>query len=291
MPVSVLLLTHNEEANLTDCLRSLAWCDDIVVLDSGSTDRTLEIARQFGARTLYRPFDDFASQRNYGIDAGGLRHNWIFHLDADERVPNDLRDEILSIVENTAYDAFQVASRLIFQGRWLRRAGLYPSYQVRLGRKDVLRFVQVGHGQREQQVPLEKLGVLEHDLHHLSFNKGLADWIEKHNRYSSMEAAMIVQNALQFEPWSGLFSRRAMVRRRSLKAIANRLPWRPAMRFFYMYFLRLGFLDGRSGFAYCRMMAMYELMIALKVQEHRLGPAARTTALKDIAFQERPSCR
>jgi glycosyltransferase involved in cell wall biosynthesis len=268
MPISVLLLTHNEEANLAACLRSVAWCDDVVVLDSGSTDRTLELAERFGVRLLRRPFDNFASQRNYGIEAGDFRHEWILHLDADERVPNELRDEISWKVSDADYDAFQISSRLIFRGRWLRHASMYPCYQVRLGRRDSLRFVQIGHGQREVRMPEDKIGTLRHSLEHQSFGKGISDWIERHNRYSSDEAAMICQSASEDVSWSDLLSRNPVARRRTLKMLANRLPCRPWLRFLYMYFLRLGFLDGKAGLDYCRMMAMYELMISLKVTEY-----------------------
>src|SRR5688500_3265332 len=133
--ISILILTFNEERNLPRCLEGVRWSDDILVVDSFSTDRTVEIAKDAGARVFQRKFDDFAGQRNFGLREGGLKHQWILHLDADELVTDALRDEVLAVTGNTDKDAFHVPSKMMLQGRWLKYAGLYPSYQVRLGRR------------------------------------------------------------------------------------------------------------------------------------------------------------
>ena len=271
-PVSVLVLTFNEEDNLPRCLRSVAWADDVLVLDSYSTDRTVEIAQAHGARVLQRPFDTFAGQRNYGVDEGGLRHDWVLHLDADEVVPDDLRDELVSIAARPGSAeavAYRVASKMMFQGRWLKHAGMYPAYQVRYGLRDRLRFVQVGHGQREA-VPPEEIGTLEGALEHYSFSKGLHEWFSKHNRYSTDEAAEALRQARGDLDWSGLASSDRTRRRRALKSLASRMPLRPALRFAYMYLIRRGALDGRAGLAYCRLLATYEAMTVAKERELRL---------------------
>src|SRR5260370_431064 len=182
--ISVLILTFNEQDNLPPCMDSVAWSDDVLVLDSFSTDRTLDIARSRGASVLQNRFVNFAEQRNFGLAQGRLKHEWVLHLDADERVTPELKEEMLITVARADKDAYAIASKIIFQGRWLRHAGLYPSYQVRLGRRDKLGFVQVGHGQREN-LPPERIGRLRHDLAHENFSKGFEDWFEKHNRYST----------------------------------------------------------------------------------------------------------
>lgn len=271
MKTSTLILTLNEERSLPACLGSLDWCDDIVVLDSGSADRTVELARQAGARVLQRPFDDFARQRNHGLEQGDLRHDWVLHLDADERVPPELRDEIAGLADAGPEQAFEVPSKLMFMGTWLRHAGMYPTYQARLGRRDVLRFKQVGHGQRED-LPREHVGRLRCALLHDAFSKGIDDWIARHVRYAAQEAAQAAAGG--DADWAGLVARGDPVRRRrALKALSYRLPCRPTARFLYMYLLRLGMLDGRAGLAYCRLMALYEAIVAVKLEAARHGDA------------------
>ena len=268
-PVSVLVLTYNEEDNLPRCLDSVAWADDVLVVDSFSTDRTVEIARDRGARVLQRAFDTFAGQRNFGIDQGELRYDWVLHLDADEVVPAALRDELLDVVRAGEKPAYRVASKMMFQGEWLRYAGMYPAYQVRFGRRDHLRFKQVGHGQRED-LPPDEVGTLRHDLEHYSFSKGLHEWFAKHNRYSSDEAAEALRQRAVAVDWTALATLDRTRRRRALKALAARMPLRPSLRFIYMYVLRRGFLDGRAGLSYCRLLSTYEAMMVAKERELRL---------------------
>jgi len=272
LPVSVLILTLNESGNIARCMNAVAWSDDIVVLDSFSTDETPVRAAALGARVHQRAFDTFADQRNYAIDAIGFRHDWVLHLDADEVVTDELRNEIAEVIQRDRYAAYRIASKLMFMGKWLRFSGMYPTYQVRLGRKDALRFQQVGHGQRET-LEAARIGTLKAPYLHFGFSKGIADWIERHNRYSSDEARqglrVLQENRVGL---AGLFSLGDPVRRRrALKQLSVRLPCRPMLRFLYMYFLRLGFLDGRAGWVYCRLLAMYEYWTVLKMRELENG--------------------
>jgi glycosyltransferase involved in cell wall biosynthesis len=153
MSISVLLLAKNEEQNLPRCLRGIDWCNDIVLIDDFSTDRTKEIAESFGVRVIQRKFDTFAAQRNYALDRIQFKHSWILHLDADEVVTSALHSEILKRISDTPLKAYRVPSKTIFLGKWMRFAGTYPAYQVRLGCNPHLRFKQVGHGQREDLEP------------------------------------------------------------------------------------------------------------------------------------------
>jgi glycosyltransferase involved in cell wall biosynthesis len=265
--VSVLILTLNEEQNLLRCLEAVGWSDDVLVLDSFSADRTAQVAGDHGIRLLQSRFDSFAEQRNFGLEQGGLKHEWVLHLDADEVVPPELKEEIESVIQAGEFDAFRVASKLVFEERWLRFAGMYPSYQVRLGKRDKLRFKMVGHGQREATAP-NVVGTLKNPLLHYSFSKGLDDWFVRHNRYSTAEAQEAVQSPVSsMDGVRKLFSLNPTERRRALKQVANYMPCRPQLRFLYMYFLRLGFLDGPTGYRYCRLLAIYEEMILLKKRE------------------------
>lgn len=267
MSVSVLVLTFNEELNIQRCLKSVAWSDDVVVLDSGSTDRTVAIAEGMGVRVAHRRFDDFAGQRNWGLDHGGLKHDWVLHLDADEVVPPDMHEEILAIIRRERFSGYRLSLKLMFQDRWIRRASMYPAYQVRLGRRDRLRFRMDGHGQREN-LPIGEVGTLKSSLLHYSFEKGLNDWFEKHNRYSSAEAIKNLRRRERSEGnFAALFSHDSGTRWRTLKELSSRLPLRPLFRFLYMAVIRRGIFDGVPGLHYCMLMAIYEYMIVLKEKE------------------------
>ncbi|SRR5579885_653675 len=270
MSISVLVLTLNEDVNLGACLASVAWSDDIVVLDSFSTDRTLEIARAAGARIYQRHFDNERNQRTFGLREIPFKHPWVYMPDADEITPPELRDEMLSVVANPGRPevAFRVRFKTVFMGRWIRHSSLYPTWVVRLIRPERICF--------ERDVNLRcaaqgREGFLENHFLHYSFNKGLDAWYEKHNKYSSFEARESVRSLRNeaFE-WRDLFAWRDQVRRRrALKEMSFRLPFRPTLRFLYMYLIRRGFLDGWPGYVYCRLLSAYEYMIVLKMAEIR----------------------
>lgn len=278
MTISVLVLTYNEERNISSCLSAVAWCDDVVVLDSYSQDETVKKAESLGARVLQRRFDSFAHQRNFALDNVEFKNEWILHIDADEVVTSALREELCSAITSERFDAFRVPSKTMFFGRWLRFSGMYPTYQVRIGRKGRFRFKQVGHGQREDISP-DRIGTLREPYFHYSFSKGLPEWFQKHNRYSTDEAYEAVRqlNAADGIDWGGLLSSDVTRRRRTIKQLSIRLPFRPTLRFLYMYLFRLGFLDGRPGLIYCRLLAIYEYMIVLKMKEFRSAQGVQRT--------------
>jgi glycosyltransferase involved in cell wall biosynthesis len=266
--VSILILTLNEEANLAECIDSCAWSDDVVVFDSLSEDRTLEIANAKGTRVFQRPFDNYAAQRNAALTTVPYKNPWVFMVDADERVPPELAAEIKATVAGADADLALIRMRRkdFFLGKWLRRSSGYPSWFGRL--------VRLGHVRVEREVNEEYIaeGRVEHlkeHLHHYPFNKGIAYWFERHNKYSTMEAVakMSVHNGPIVI--RELFAGDPINRRRMLKQFLYRLPLRPLIVFFYLYFVRLGFLDGRAGFYFSRMRAAYEMMIDLKVIEAR----------------------
>ncbi len=270
MKVSVLLLTYNEAINLPRCLDALAWCDDIAIVDSGSTDGTLDIARARNVRVLNNPFQDFAAQRNFGLAEANFRNPWVLHLDADEVATPAFVERLLALEPNDEIDAYYIPSKLMMFNQSLLHAGLYPSYQVRLGRLGQLRFKQVGHGQRED-MPRNRIGTFDEPYLHYSFSHGLKSWLERHIEYAEAEASVLV-NARRDKPFRfrELLSSDKVTRRRSLKILAFLMPlaMRPFVRFIYVYIIRRGFLDGQAGFLYAFMLATYEAMIAILAYEN-----------------------
>ncbi|MEZ5591142.1 MAG: glycosyltransferase family 2 protein [Gammaproteobacteria bacterium] len=265
--ISVVILTYNEAANLPRCLASIDWCDDVLVVDSGSTDGTRDIARSAGARVLQRPFDNFAGQRNYAHDQGNLRYEWVLHLDADEEVTLELLEAMHSVIGSAnPLDGYRIPARILFMGRWLKHAGMYPCYQVRFGHRDLLRFHQVGHGQREN-LTLERVGTLDADLIHHNFSKGVSDWFIRHARYARDEAKTAYYDDKSVNLRTILWQQDIVERRRAIKRLAMKMPLRPLIRFIYVYVLKCGFLDGRAGFRYSLMLAIYEYMISLNLHE------------------------
>jgi glycosyltransferase involved in cell wall biosynthesis len=267
--ISVVVLAQDEAVNIEHCLASVAWSDDVLVVDSGSTDATQELAKRAGARVIHRAWDNFAGQRNHALDHGGLRHRWVLHLDADERVSPELRDEMMEIARSgTGLPGYRVPSRLMMTDGWLRYSGMYPTYQVRFGTRDGLRFQMVGHGQREMLAPAQ-VGTLRGDLVHYNFSKGIDDWLARHARYARDEAQAALREGRK-RRWSEIFTAHDKVeRRRALKDLSQRLPLRPAARFIYVYFIRRGFLDGSAGLRYARLIARYQAMIDRNMAELR----------------------
>lgn len=266
---SVLILTKNEEANLPSCLDSVSWCDDVVVLDSFSSDRTCGIAAERGARVFQRAFDDFGSQRNHALDHIEFRHRWVFHLDADERFNEALRAECEQAIGADQHSAFFVANRIIFLGRWIKHSSQYPYHQVRLIKIGEARFAKSGHGQREDGA-MRGTGYLHTPYDHLNFSKGIADWVDRHNRYSSEEAREAGLLRRQPLDLRRLFSSDSLERKRALKRIHVRLPARWVWKFLYLYVIKGGFLDGGPGFQYCVLNGFYDFLVSVKIREGQL---------------------
>jgi glycosyltransferase involved in cell wall biosynthesis len=265
--ISVLILTLNEESNIAACIESLPWRGDICVLDSQSTDKTSSVASAMGATVVTRHFDGYASQRNAGL-ALPFRYDWIVMLDADERMTLELAEEIEAAISTaTAEDAMlRVRRKDMFMGKWLRRSSGYPTWFARVLRRG---RVRVDREINEVYVADGRVRNLRgHILHH-PFNKGVDWWFDRHNRYSSAEAALILEGGGVSKSWHGLFSRDPGLRRTALKGVAYRLPARPLLTFLYLYLLRGGFLDGNAGYTYARMRLAYELMIDTKVAAWR----------------------
>ena len=264
--VSVLILTLNEESNISECIESCAWSDDIVVFDSMSEDATGNIARNKGARVIQRRFDNYAAQRNAALTTVPYKHSWVLMVDADERVPADLAAEVQSAVANAAdrVALYRMRRKDHFLGKWLRRSSGYPSWfgrLVRLGRVRVEREVN------EEYIADGRVEYLKAHLHHFPFNRGIAYWFERHNRYSTMEAAAKLGLHRERIVLGALLRGDPIDRRRTLKQLLYYVPFRPQIVFVYLYIFRLGILDGRAGLHFSRMRAAYEMLIDLKVVE------------------------
>ena len=188
-------------------------------------------------------------------------------LDADERVTPELYTEIQKVVTGESnIDLYRVRRKDMFLGKWFRRSSGYPVWFGRLFRQGM---VVVSREINEEYHTDGNVGHLQAHLIHYPFSKGIHHWLEKHNRYSSMEAEASVKEVKGKLVVGDLFSRDPIIRRKFLKQLAFRLPCRPLVVFCYLYFLRLGFLDGGTGLTYCRLRAIYEYMIDLKVKELR----------------------
>lgn len=263
--VSILVLTLNEEHNIRECLGSVAWADDITVLDSFSSDRTVEFARHLGAKVIQRKFDNWAAHQNWAMQNIPFKHKWVFYIDADERVTPELAQELCTISANADEQrvAFYVGRKNYFLGRWLKHS-FPPGTIMRFFVPSKVRFERLVNPVAIVNGPH---GYLKSLMLHYNFSKGLEEWVAKHNRYSSQEAQ---QNFLELKDefdWSGFVAfGDAARRRKALKLFSIHLPCRGAMRFCYVYFVKLGFLDGGPGFTYSLLIAWYEWMIVLKLK-------------------------
>ena len=250
-----------------------AFSDDVLVLDSFSTDRTVEIARAAGARLEQRPFDNYAAQRMAGLNLV-FKNPWTLILDADERVSPELGREMSSAIQSVKSDVcmFRMRRKDMFLGRWLRHSSGYPTWFGRLVRPGMVR---IERDINEEYIPLGKVGYLVEHLVHFPFNRGVTHWLDRHNSYSTLEASRIHLDAKSPIAMSRLLSRDPVGRRKEAKKILYRLPLRPSIVFFYLYFVRLGFLDGFPGFLFCRLRALYEFQIDVKARELELAGSGR----------------
>lgn len=271
--VSIFIQTLDEEVNIADCIACFSWCDDIVVLDSFSSDKTEEIAKSMGARWIQHKYEGRAAHQNWAMENIDFKYRWVYYGDADERVPPELAKEIRRITSdpNTPHVAFQVARRDHFQSTWIKHSTSYPLWIIRLFQPGKIRWNRKANPVPDIQ---GSVGRLENDYLHYPFSKGLTDWIWRHNRYSSYEAEETVHSLAAGElRLSEFFSFDSISRRNTLKRLSLRLPARPLFKFIYFYFFRLGIFDGMPGFRYCVLQSIYEYFIVLKVMELRASKA------------------
>jgi glycosyltransferase involved in cell wall biosynthesis len=266
---SIYILTYNEEVDIAACIESALESDDIILVDSFSTDRTIEIASQYPIRIFQHKFETHGKQRNWMLENIETKYDWVYLLEADERFTPELFQECKEVINQDQIIGYYVAERMIFMGKWIKYSTQYPRHQMRLFQKGKVSFIDFGHTERE--VCHGETSYLTNSYPHFTCSKGLSRWLEKHNRYSSDEAAETLRQLQEWKVnWSDLFFGETEVkRRRALKDLSLRIPLRPLMRWFYMYFILGGILDGKAGFAWCTLQAFYEYLILLKVEEFK----------------------
>lgn len=273
-PVSVLMPVKNEEANLRRSLPALTWADEIFVVDSHSTDRTLEVAESFGAKAVQFHFNGtYPKKKNWALDNLPFRNEWVLIVDADEVITAELASEIHDAVKKDGVDGCYINRRFMFMGRWIRHCGYYPSWNLRLFKHPLGRYEKLGDaaqtnsGDNEvhEHILLEgKTEKLKNAMLHFAY-PDVSAWVEKHNRYSNWEAALHERFVEKGHGDNRIGRGQSL--KRSLKRVYLRLPLRYVFRFIYAYFLRLGFLDGKPGFILCTLLSFYDFLSYAKVHE------------------------
>jgi len=278
--ISILILTKNEQQDLPDCLKSVSWSDDVHVFDSMSTDGTLALAEQFGAHVTQRGYGesklafggDESAHRNWGLKNIPFKYEWVFVIDADERMTPELVQASQEAVRSAReLVAFRVQRRDFFMGTWLKHVQTSP-YYIRLFRPEKMRYERLINCVSIVDGPV---GQVTGYLDHLPFSKGIGNWVDRHNAYSSFEARQIISNREVGERFS---AKKAFVggdfhtRRYHQKGLFYSLPFRPLIKFLFLYIFKLGFLDGRAGFTYATLVAIYEYFIVLKTRELQRPP-------------------
>lgn len=272
--VSVFIPVKNEEENIADCLDSVRWADEVFVVDSQSADKTVTVAEQHGAKVHQFVFDGSCTKDDWALENLPFRNEWILYIDADERVPPELAREITeTVAAGNALDGYYLNRRLIFMGSWVRHAGMYPSWSLRLFKHALGRYERVerkGPARRDSKVHEHlvlrgEAGYLRSDLLHRDL-RDLYRYIERHNQYSDWDAEVYQRyrrEPLRFDP----HLHGSLRIKRFLKRLWVRLPFRPLLRFLYMYIARAGFLDGAAGLHYCLLRAVHEYHISVKAKE------------------------
>jgi glycosyltransferase involved in cell wall biosynthesis len=281
-PLAVVVLTHNEEQNLPSCLASVRGLDaDVIVVDSGSNDRTLAIAESHGARVITHGFATHARQWRWALDHGASGHEWVLGLDADQRLTPELGIELGALFGSkesrlSSLDGLFIKRRQIFRGRWIRHGGYYPKYMLKL-----FRLAKVQIDERDLMdhhfYVQGKVGKLQYDLIEDNQNEhDVAFWIVKHTRYAALHAQ---EEVLRGQGDGGWLVRPTISGNPDeqvawLKQRWYRLPLfvRPFLYFFYRYVLRLGFLDGKEGLIFHFLQGCwYRFMVDVKLDELRRG--------------------
>ncbi len=294
LPLSVLIPAKNEIANMRACLESVTFAQEVVVVDSQSSDGTAEVAREMGATVVNFDWDGrFPRKKNWALENVPWAHEWILILDADERITPALAQEISTALQRPGFDAFYLNRRFWFLGGWIKHCGYFPSWNLRLFRHRLGRYERVdvadgqsasGDNEVHEHVLLEgRSDYLVEPMDHYAFPT-YEIWLEKHNRYSSWEAAVIAK--LHVNRGTDTMADRAfgsvLERKRWLKRVARRLPGGPLLRFAYHYVAKQGFRDGWRGWVLSLSLAWYDWVSGIKAKERRLAPVPGATPPQQI---------
>jgi glycosyltransferase involved in cell wall biosynthesis len=273
VPISVLIPIKNEASNLPRCLACVRWADEIFVVDSQSTDGSIAIAEQNGAQVVQFQFNGtWPKKKNWALENLPFRNEWVFILDADEVLPPEAEQEFAQAIANAGDLAgYWINRRFMFMGKWLRHA-YYPNWNLRLFRHSLGRYekltdadTQSGDNEVHEHVivngPTGRLGC---EMDHYAF-PSVEVFVKKHNRYSNWEARVSADRQLSGS--DAQIRSNTVGRRRRLKQLSQRLPFRPLLRFLYVYLWQKGFLDGREGYYFARLHGVYELLSIAKTYE------------------------
>lgn len=238
--IGALILTYNEEQRIRDCLESVSWVDEIVIVDSYSTDRTVEICQQYTSKIFSRSFDDFSAQRNFGLEK--INTDWVLVIDADERVTPELRAEILKEISSPRHDAFFIPRKNYFLGKWIKYCGWYPDYTLRLFKKTDKRYTKRVH----ETIDYENTGKFKNNLIHLTY-KDLSHYMHKMEKYATLWAE---------EKYAS-----------GKKVTLLKIIFRSIFEFIKLYFLKLGILSGSPGFVLSVVSTYYTFFKYIKLWE------------------------
>ena len=272
LPISVIILTYNEELNLENCLESIvSWAGEIIIIDCFSTDKTLEIVKKYTDRIYQHSFINYAQQFNWALNNVGIKGEWVIKLDADERIPLELWREIARVLPNVPIEVngFYIKRRVYFMGKWIKHGDYYPTWILRLWRKG---FGRLEQRQMDEHTILSsgKTLKLKNDFFEEN-KKNLTTWIDKHNKYADREVDSIINPSGDLI--SPSFSGSPVERKRWLKdKFYLRLPLfcRAFLYFIYRYFFRLGFLDGKEGLIFHFLQGFwYRFLIDAKIYERK----------------------
>lgn len=287
LPVSVIVPVLNEELNLPACLASVDWADEVFVVDSGSKDRTCDLAEDAGAKVVeFNYVPGGPRKKNWSLDELPISNDWVLLIDADERITLELRREIEALFANgqPPLRGYYLNRQHLFLGRFLRHGGNFPSWNMRLLHRDAGRYERLGTEELGSAGDVEvhehilldgPAGYLKAPMLHEDF-KDLHSFIDRHNRYSTWDARMrqrLLDGDKKVDAIEPRLFGTPVERKRWLKRLWVRLPFRPFLRFMYMYIVRAGFLDGKAGFVYSAFKAVQEFHISCKMYEHKLRAA------------------
>jgi glycosyltransferase involved in cell wall biosynthesis len=265
--ITAVILTKNEARDLPLAIDSVAFCDRIVIVDSGSTDQTRDVAMEHHADVFTHvpppPFR-ISDQRNWALENTAIATEWVLFLDADEAVPPQLAAALTKIAaaHDSAFDAYELTPRYIYWGKWLKRTQGYPNWHPRFLRASTVRYEG---GVWEHFQKNTRVGRVREPYDHYANSKGFADWLTKHLRYAEWDADKIIRYLDEGDP-NGLQTER----KKLLRRLAARMwPLRPLARFLHMYIVRLGFLEGLPALNFCLLYFFYELMLVNLIVEKR----------------------
>ena len=293
LPISIIIVTYNEEKNIEDCLKSVyEWADEIIVVDSYSTDNTLDIVKKYTANIVQHPFENYAAQRNWAQEKLSLRNEWVLHLDAAERATPELYEELRHLFSSSMHnaDGFLISRKSVFMGRWIRHGAHYPVYQLRLFKKDKGRCEDRLY---DQHFYVEgNVHILESDIVD-TITSDMVAWKSRHKTWAVQEAIEVTRNGNHVRPGdrhviAGNRRGNPVERRRALRETYYALPLfiRPVLYYLYRYIFKCGFLDGREGLTFHFFQGFwYRFLVDTRIYDIRKKGRRTHKEVNDVIYE------